>query len=109
MSDTSNLAAFIDACSANGLECPALQPCVMFPGAHEINIPVGQWRDLIQAAKQAAMRWCAFWGQERHLGLEVCTVLEHKGTYLIFRCLLGADESLPSMTPASSLSTPLSA
>jgi len=99
MSNSNNLTPFMDACSSAGLELPALSPTIMLPGAFEVSVPTGQWRDLIQAAKIAAMRWCGFWAQERHGGLEAFSIQERNGTYLIFRCLLGQNELLPSIAP----------
>lgn len=95
----SRLAAFTDACSSAGLELPDLQASVMLPGAWEVTVPAGQWRELIQAARNAAMRWCGFWAQERRGGLEVFSVQERSGCYVIFRCRTGTEESLSSIAP----------
>ena len=99
MTETGNLAQFINACNAAGLEPPVLEASELLPGAFELHGKPLQWRELARACKVAGMRWCGFWAQEKHDVMEAFSVLEAGGCYLICRCALEPGESLASIAP----------
>jgi len=91
------LTPFVNACIAAGLPRPVMKASSMLPGAFELKSPASHWRELAVAGKTAGMRWCAFWAQQLDAGMEAFSVLEKGGNYLIIRCPLDDDETLPSI------------
>ena len=96
MKNAGTLQRFFDECTRLGLKPPVVDASVMAP-ASVITVQRSQWRELAQAAKNAAMRWCGFWAQERDAGFEAFSCLETAGGYLIVRSRFNADETLPSL------------
>ena len=97
MTESGSLTPFINACNAAGLELPELEASALLPGAYEHHAKALQWRELARACKVAGMRWCGFWAQEKRDAMEVFSILEAGGSYVICRCSLRPDDTLPSI------------
>lgn len=96
MINSDKLLPFFDACVESGLRLGPVDPATLGP-ASVLTAPPSQWRELVQAAKKADMRWCGFWAQETAGSLEALTCLEQNGSYLIIRSELAFDQALPSI------------